>query len=137
MFVTLIVGIMDLKTGHLQMTNAGHNPPYLKTEAGKLQMLEETNGPLVGAFEDAAFTAQSMQLGVKDTLLLYTDGVTEAQDNKNGFYEEHRLESLLRQVKPASPGELARNVAQDVSRFISGAPQSDDITVVAFNYLSS
>ena len=137
MFVTLIVGIMDLKTGHLQMTNAGHNPPYLKADTGGLRMLEETNGPLVGAFEDASFTAQSMNLGRKDTLLLYTDGVTEAQDNKNGFYEEHRLESLLRRVKPtASPGELAQSVAQDVSRFISGAPQSDDITVVAFNYLS-
>ncbi len=134
MFVTLVVGILDTRTGQLQMTNAGHNPPYIKKSTGSVKELEGTQGPLVGAFEEAPFASHSLQMEPQDCLLLFTDGVTEAQNLSGAFYEEPRLEACLRSSGSLDPRRLVDHITGDVQQFIGEAEQFDDITLVALNY---
>ena len=76
MFVTLVVGIIDLETGTLLITNAGHNLPYIKKQSGEVLCLEQVQGPLVGTFGDIEFGQQAIQMSRGDIVLFYTDGVT-------------------------------------------------------------
>ena len=134
MFVTLVLGIMDLKTGAVLITNAGHNLPYIKKWSGELICLEKVQGPLVGTFEDIEFGQQSIQMSKGDILLFYTDGVTEAQNIRDEFYEDERLETLLKQNKFVSAQQMTNTVFRSVTRFIGRADQFDDITILSFQY---
>ncbi len=134
MFVTLAVGIMDIETGNVHITNAGHNPPYLKKANGEVVLLEKINGPLVGAFEEAKFEQQSIKMSQGDTLLFYTDGVTEAQNSKEEFYEETRLEKLLKHQEFSSPKHMVNSISKDVMTFIGETSQFDDITILSLKY---
>ena len=134
MFVTLIVGIMDIETGMVHITNAGHNPPYIKKVDGRLVLLKDTNGPLIGTFEDATFNQQSIRLHHGDTLLFYTDGVIEAQNPKEEFYKQARLESILREQHFSSPKDMVKTIAEDVVKFTENANPFDDVTLVSVRY---
>ena len=134
MFVTLIVGVMDIKTGRVHITNAGHNPPYLKKADGSLVLLDEVNGPMVGAFDDVSFKEQSIDLSPGDMLFFYTDGVTEAQNSREEFYEESRLHDLLKKRTFPTPRHMIGVVTDDVMNFIGDAKQFDDITILSLGY---
>ena len=134
MFVTLIVGIMDTETGMVHITNAGHNPPYIKRVDGRLVLLKDINGPLIGTFKDATFNQQSIRLHSGDTLLFYTDGVVEAQNPKEEFYKEARLESILREQHFSSPKDMVRIIAEDVVKFTESANPFDDVTLLSVRY---
>ena len=134
MFVTLIVGIMDIETGKVSITNAGHNPPYLKKANGDLVLLDEVNGPMVGTFEGISFKQQSIKLSPGDTLLLYTDGVTEAQNSREEFYGDIRLHSLLKEQIFPSPNHMVQSITNDVMDFMGKAKQFDDITILSLRY---
>ena len=134
MFVTLILGIMDLKTGKLLITNAGHNLPFIKKQSGELICLDKIQGPLVGTFEDIEFEQQIIKLAKGDMVLLYTDGVTEAQNIRDEFYEDDRLEELLNQNKFETASDMTNTVIRSVLRFIGRADQFDDITILSFQY---
>ena len=134
MFVTLILGIMDLKTGKLLITNAGHNLPFIKKQSGELICLDKIQGPLVGTFEDMEFEQQSIELAKGDMVLLYTDGVTEAQNIRDEFYEDDRLEELLKQNEFETASDMTNTVIRSVLRFIGRADQFDDITILSFQY---
>ncbi len=134
MFVTLIVGVMDIKTGKVSITNAGHNPPYLKKANGDIVLLDEVNGPMVGTFEGISFKEQSIELSPGDALLLYTDGVTEAQNSKGEFYRDDRLYDLLKKQVFPSPRHMINSVTNDVMSFIGDAKQFDDITILSLSH---
>ncbi len=134
MFVTLILGIMDLRTGSLLITNGGHNLPFIKKKSGELVCLDEIQGPLVGTFEGMEYGQQSIQMSEGDIVLFYTDGVTEALNVKDEFYEDERLESLLRQNEFATAQQMTSTVFRSVTRFIGRADQFDDITILSFQY---
>ena len=134
MFVTLIAGIIDLKTGITHITNAGHNPPYLKKQDGQVLYIEKTDGPLIGAFEQAEFEQQAIKMSRGDTLLFYTDGVTEAQNTKEEFYEDNRLKTFLEANEFPSPQKLVDSISNNVTSFIGEASQFDDITILALKY---
>lgn len=134
MFVTLALGILDLKTGHLLITNAGHNLPYIKKKDGELICLEKTQGPLVGTFEDMEYGQQSLQMSAGDLLFFYTDGVTEAQNLREEFYGDERLEVLLRSGEFANAKEMTSAVFRRVTRFMGRAEQFDDITILSMQY---
>ncbi len=134
MFVTLIVGVMDMNTGKLLITNAGHNLPYIKKHTGELICLKEIQGPLVGTFEDIEFTQQTIEMSKGDMVLFYSDGVTEAQNIRDEFYEDDRLEGLLEKNEFASAKDMTNSVFRSVIRFIGRADQFDDITVLSFQY---
>ena len=134
MFVTLVLGIVDLKTGQLLLTNAGHNLPFIKKSTGELICLEQIQGPLVGTFEGIDFEQQSIEMEKGDMVLFYTDGVTEAQNIRDEFYEDDRLEELLDKNEFEAAEDLTNAVFRSVVRFIGRADQFDDITILSFQY---
>ena len=134
MFVTLVLGIADLKTGQLLITNAGHNLPFIKKSTGELVCLEEIQGPLVGTFEGIEFEQQAIQMDKGDMVLFYTDGVTEAQNIRDEFYDDDRLEELLDKNEFEGAEDLTNAVFRSVVRFIGRADQFDDITILSFQY---
>ena len=134
MFVTLIIGIMDLNTGKLLITNAGHNLPFIKKQSGELICLDKIQGPLVGTFEGIEFEQKTIDIDKGDIVLFYTDGVTEAQNIRDEFYEDDRLEELLKQNEFEIASDMTNTVFRSVLRFIGRADQFDDITILSFQY---
>ena len=134
MFVTLIIGIMDLNTGKLLITNAGHNLPYVKKQSGELICLEEVQGPLVGTFEGVEFKQQSIDMDEGDMVVFYTDGVTEALNIRDEFYDDDRLKDLLEKNEFETAKDMTNSIFRSVLRFIGRADQFDDITILSFQY---
>lgn len=136
MFVTGIVCIVDLKTGMLIFANAGHNPPLIWNE--KKEAFDFVNlqpGFVMGGMPDFEYQTQSMQLHPGDILFLYTDGVNEAMDMNGKEYSDQRLKLRLSEGnKDMTPHEMIQWISQDIEGFVNGAEQSDDITMLAFQY---
>jgi sigma-B regulation protein RsbU (phosphoserine phosphatase) len=129
-FVTVFYGVYNTKTGELRYCNGGHNLPYLRRKNGSLEMLEDTDGLLLGKIPNIDYGVKKVSLEPGDHLLVFTDGVTEAMNLSNEFYEEARLEELLKKTEATSAESLAKTVLKDVLRFANGADPSDDITVL-------
>ncbi len=130
MFVTIWAAILDVKTGAMTYTNAGHNPPFLLRAAGDLVRLDELHGPVVAAMEGMSYGESSLQLRAGDLLVLYTDGVTEAMNADSELYGERRLKESLAASSRDVRGMVAR-VADDVWSFQGDALQADDVTAMA------
>ena len=131
MFVTVFYGIYNIRTGEVTYANAGHNPPYLVKADGSVEMLPLSKDIVAGAFDDFQYSQESLQLEPGDTLLLYTDGVTEAINTEDKEYGEGRLEKQLAQCSNLSCQEIIDKVKEDVKAFAGEAEQSDDITLFA------
>lgn len=129
MFITFFCGILDLTTGLLRYCNAGHNPPMLNTE--KLPVLP--NFPL-GVMPGMVFQEQETRLGYDDTLFLYTDGLTEAENASTEQFGEERMEAFLGTKRNAQA--LLDAMQEAVDCFVSDAPQSDDLTVLVIHYMA-
>ena len=133
MFVSLFYGILDTRSGRLVFSNGGHNPPLVVRAGTGAQPLEVKTGCVLGVFDDAVYEDATTTLLPRDTLLLYTDGVTEAMNPADELYGEERLRQLLR--NPAdSPRTLIDDIVADVKRHSGEAAQSDDITLLAVTY---
>jgi len=131
MFVTLFYGILHTRTGVLEYSNAGHNPPYAFSPAGQVRTLAERGGPMLGVFEGFQYTSRSTELGSNEGVLLFTDGVTEAFNSKGEFFGDSRLEAYLAAHTSRPVEELVRGLHAEVERFGAGVPRADDITVLA------
>ncbi|MBV8898424.1 MAG: SpoIIE family protein phosphatase [Acidobacteriaceae bacterium] len=131
MFVTLFYGILNTRTGVLEYSNGGHNPPYVFSPDGNVRVLKESCGPMLGFFEGFQYPTRSTQVHDDEGVLVYTDGVTEACNKKGDFYEDSRLESYLRAHASQTADELVRGLHAEVERFEAGARRADDITVLA------
>jgi len=129
MFITFFCGILDLTTGLLRYCNAGHNPPMLNTE--KLPVLP--NFPL-GVMPGMVFQEQETRLEYDDTLFLYTDGLTEAENASAEQFGEERMEAFLGTKRNAQA--LLDTMQEAVDCFVSDAPQSDDLTVLVIHYMA-
>jgi len=131
MFVTLFIGVLDMKTGHLDYCNAGHNAPLLFTD--HISMLEvEPNLPL-GIIQDFQYKEQSVQLKNDDALFLYTDGVTEAENIHHELFGEERMKAVLHTRRSAQ--EHLEAMRDAIAGFVGEAAQSDDITLLFIHYL--
>ena len=135
MFVTAFYGIYNIKTGEVTYTNAGHNPPYVVRANGKIERLPISKNIIVGFIENFQFSEETLHLEPGDTLLLYTDGVTEAVDTELKEYGEERLETLLKNTTQMGCQEMIDAVKADVKAFTEEAEQSDDITLLAIKRL--
>lgn len=131
MFVTLFYGVIDARNGRMTYANAGHNAPYIIAADGSVRPLEPAGGPALGVFEDVEYNEATIEIGMDETLILFTDGVTEAMDPNNQEYGEPRLENLLANVADANPGQIIQRIETDVTAFANGAPQADDLTMMA------
>jgi sigma-B regulation protein RsbU (phosphoserine phosphatase) len=134
MFVTFFGAILDIQTGQLEYSNAGHNLPY-KLSNKQAKQLETTKGTVVGAFEGAPFEKNTIALEPGDWIIFYTDGVTEAMNAHKELFSECRLEQFLASLdNDISAEELTRRLASEVREFSAGTEQSDDMTILVLRY---
>jgi sigma-B regulation protein RsbU (phosphoserine phosphatase) len=134
MFVTLYLGILNLRDGTLVTTNAGHNPPLLKRRGGQFEWLTSLDGPMVGPMSGIAFKESTIQLGPGDELFLYTDGVTEADNRRRELFGNNRLKTVLDQSRAVSMVDRLGEVMNAVRTFAGDIPQADDITMLGLRY---
>ncbi len=134
MFVTLFCGVLDLGTGGFSYANAGHNPPVLLDADTGSRFLEVSKGIVAGIMDAARYPLGHIQLDPRKTILLYTDGVTEAMNTEGAFYTDERLLEATGSSASASARELVNQVHDSVIRFAGDAPQADDITLLALRW---
>jgi sigma-B regulation protein RsbU (phosphoserine phosphatase) len=137
MFATLFIGVLNLKSGDFNYLNCGHCPPILLSENQSPQILTTKSGPPVGIIEDHIFTEQRISLEKNQTLVVYSDGVTEAMNSKGELFSEGQLVNLLAEDTPKlSPEVIINKVFKSVKDFEGETPQSDDIALFTIKYLS-
>ncbi len=131
MFVTAFAGIVDTRSGEVIYASAGHNAPFLVRRGGALRQLETEGGPPLGILDAFPFPIDRDRLEPGAVLLLYTDGLTEAQDAAGQLYSERRVSTALESA-PADDAKAVVDACFDaVGRFVGDAEQADDITVLA------
>ncbi len=130
MFVTVFYGILDPASGTLSYCNAGHNPPYLLSDRAEPRPLRNTGIPL-GIVRDTTWTAETVTLEPGDVLVLYTDGVNEAQNSNGEFFDAERLLDAARSCRERTALEVQAAILAAVDRFVGDATQFDDLTVMA------
>ena len=134
MFTTVFCGILDTETGDVAYGNAGHNPPVVIRRDGRTELLSGTGHLPLGVSENVTYETLTVVLGSGDTLLLYTDGVTEATSRKGDFFSESRLIRTVAETNGLPVEEILRRVMADVRVFSNGAAQADDIALLALKY---
>jgi sigma-B regulation protein RsbU (phosphoserine phosphatase) len=135
MFVTLFYGILDAFSRSLTYVNAGHNPPLICRGAdGSFAELPAT-GMAIGAVQDAAYGSGTAVLGPGDVLVLYTDGVTEAENEAQEMFGEERLREVIAGASGRTAVEIVAAILGSVQAFSGAAPQSDDITLMVVRAL--
>ena len=132
MFVTLVYVLLDLKTGKICFSNAGHPSPVYADEVG-VQLLGsyQSKGPPLGILPEAEYGQDRFQLRSNGRVLVYTDGIIEAKNQDQELYGVSRLRRLV-EACPADPSVLVRQVVDSVDHFSQGRGQGDDLTLVSF-----
>ena len=129
-FITFCWGIFDPKTRTFRYVNAGHNHPFVVRADRSIERLTE-GGIILGVTKEAApYNEGSVQLFTGDVIVMFTDGISEAMNVKGIDYTEERVEGFLRNIRPLSAQGVLDEVQNEIARYTSGAPQSDDITLV-------
>lgn len=137
MFVTAIVGCLDIATGVWTSANAGHNPPLVRHKGGKFKYHKLPKGFVLGGFEDSQYKSESVQLSEGDTIFAYTDGVTEAMNEKGELYGEERLLNFLNTLpEDFSSEQICLALKEELISFANGAEQSDDVTMFCMRYVN-
>ena len=128
MFVTVFYGVFNILTGEIDFCNAGHNAPYILHADGRVEAVEADINLVLGALEGIPYKRNKMTLQPGDTLVMYTDGVTEAENVEKELYGEPQLEAELATLKGASSRQIVEAINQSVKEYAGEAPQSDDVT---------
>ena len=134
MFVTVWLGVLDLTTGKLTATNAGHEYPILKQADGDFEPIKERHGFVIGGMEGVKYKAYEMQLQPDSKLFLYTDGVPEATNANDELFGLERTVAALRTAQNESPEAILGAVDKAVADFVKDAPQFDDLTMLCLHY---
>ena len=134
MFVTFVLFILNVKTGVVEFSNGGHNLPFIIKGQSKVEELKGTHGPALGVIDDVEYEQSQFTLSPSDTIFLYTDGVTEATNSQIDMFELDRLKKALDDAKLLSPKGITDTVTEQLSAFVGGAEQADDITMLTLTY---
>jgi sigma-B regulation protein RsbU (phosphoserine phosphatase) len=134
-FVTVFLGILNIKTGVLSYTNAGHNPPLNISMNDGVMLLNDANYPAIGMDDDFFSSNTTIKLKPLDMLCIYTDGVTEAFDKERQMFSEERLIEEVYKHREYTASKLADEIFQKVQSFSEKIPQADDITILNVRYL--
>jgi sigma-B regulation protein RsbU (phosphoserine phosphatase) len=129
------MGILNIKSGMLVYTNAGHKPPYIRQAEGSLETLDRLHGPVLGTVRGLVYKEDKAMLSKNDMLLTYTDGVTEARDNADNLFSDKRLAEFMSSCKFESVEDVVHATVSEVKRFENEADQLDDMTVLAVQFL--
>lgn len=134
LFITTLYGILCEESGEFQYTNAGHNQPILIKKKDEDVILLEKGGMPLGVSSDLSIINRSIKIAKGETLILYTDGVTEAQSPDGKLYGMTRLEKFLQQNAKASMDALLDSLDKNILVFQKGFPPSDDLTIIALHH---
>jgi serine phosphatase RsbU (regulator of sigma subunit) len=129
LFITFFFCEVNMKDGELRYVNAGHNPPILLKKNGKVERLE-TSGFCLGMFPSVAFETKQATLGVGDTVVLFTDGITDARGKDNKEFSEESLIQVLKKNAKLSAAKIVDRVCSDVAAFTAGVDPFDDMTLI-------
>ena len=130
MFVTAFCGFLDVSTGVVTYVNAGHNPPVFVKADGRASYLKVTPNVPLGVLNNKIFSEEKLRLEPGDTLVLYTDGVTEATNKQRNFFSEARLLDILTGTSRISARGVVEKTMEAVHQFAAGADPADDITLL-------
>jgi sigma-B regulation protein RsbU (phosphoserine phosphatase) len=132
-FITIFLVKIDIDSGILHYCNAGHNPPlWWHAASSSIRWLQPT-GPAIGLTHDPEYTSKTIHLNSGDLILMYTDGLTEAQNPNGEEFGEHRLASFIKDHIGASPDDLLAGVRQAAASFAGGF--QDDVTMLVLSVL--
>ena len=136
MFITMFLGVMDLSTGTIRYCNAGHNPPIV-IRNGQAELLSTEPSLLLGVEMNARYTANELTLLPGDTLFLYTDGLTEAENIHKELFGERRALETAAISGTLTASEQMERMQQAVHTFVDGAEQSDDLTMLVIRFMGN
>jgi sigma-B regulation protein RsbU (phosphoserine phosphatase) len=128
-FTTAFIGEYAPRSRTLTYVNAGHNPPMLRRRTGELDRLEAGGIPL-GILAEASYESQTVTLQPDDWLVIFTDGVTEAENSRAAEYGEARLQAVLNANLTATPSKLLQAIWRDLNSYCGNTPQHDDVTLL-------
>ncbi|MBQ1483332.1 MAG: SpoIIE family protein phosphatase [Erysipelotrichaceae bacterium] len=134
MFVTVWLGILDLRTGLLTAANAGHEYPILRRPDGEFEIVKDQHGLVLGGMPGVRYKEYELQLSPGAKLFVYTDGVPEACNEAKDFFGLERTVSTLNQVVTETPQRILETVKDAVYQFVAGAPRFDDLTMMCLQY---
>jgi sigma-B regulation protein RsbU (phosphoserine phosphatase) len=132
-FITAFFGVLDLKSGELTFCNAGHNYPYL-LKNGELFEVQGTHGPALGVMTGIKYKTGRLKFDKGDAIVLYTDGITDAENNSREFFGKAKLEDTLTRNLGEMPEEITRRLYQEIRKFTDGGSLSDDLTLLALKF---
>ncbi|MFC5702295.1 SpoIIE family protein phosphatase [Cohnella faecalis] len=131
LFATIVCGVFNVATGEVVMSEGGHCTPYVVRAGGAIEPVKLRKSLPLGAFEESVYHDGKLTLGSGDRLLLYTDGITEAENAVQEQYTVERLQQFLEMTPGMSSAEVIDALLMHVFMFADGAPQSDDIAVLS------
>ena len=134
MFVTVWIGIVDLETGHVTCSNAGHEYPVIKRKTGEYELYKQKHNFALACMRDAKFREYELDLQPGDSLFVYTDGVPEAINEAKEEYGTGRLLNILNKHKDMSQKDILKYVRRDIKYFVGEEDQFDDVTMIGFKY---
>jgi sigma-B regulation protein RsbU (phosphoserine phosphatase) len=134
MFVTVFIIAIDLMTGTALYANGGHNPPLLSQSNGPFQFMQLKKGVPLGVMEQSAYSLSTLQLNPGDKFYLYTDGVTEAMNDREEQLGNERFLRTANQERELTPESFDNKIRRVIAEFVGNAEQSDDITSLCFHY---
>ncbi len=137
MFVTVWLGILDLRTGLIQASSAGHEYPILKEGADGFHMLKDRHGFVLGGMDGARYKTYSIQLNKGDCIFLYTDGLPEAINSEEEQFGMERMIASLNRQDNTDPENLIGKILSDAGDFVGDAEQFDDTTILCLRYNGS
>ncbi len=132
MFVTVWIGILDIQTGIMTCSNAGHEFPVIKRNGGDFELVKDKHGFVLGGMDGAKYKEYQIEFQPGDTLFLYTDGVTEATDSNSNLWGTDRMLTALNHYKDVPMNQLLPNMKKEIDAFVGAAPQADDITMLGW-----
>lgn len=134
LFVTIWLGKLNLKTGKLSYVNAGHNQPLIKHDSNNFEYLKTHPNLVIGGMEGIQYNEHEINLNAGDMIFLYTDGVTEANDNYKEFYGKNRLKETINENKNKKLNDILNEITKDIDKFCNNSEQYDDITMLIIKY---
>jgi sigma-B regulation protein RsbU (phosphoserine phosphatase) len=134
MFITVWMGVLEISTGKLTAANAGHEYPVIMEADGLFELYRDKHGLVIGAMDGVKYREYELMLKPGTKLFVYTDGVPEATDADNELFGLNRMVTALNKVRNGTPEEILAGVKRDVNRFVKGAEQFDDVTMLCMEY---
>jgi sigma-B regulation protein RsbU (phosphoserine phosphatase) len=134
MFVTVIYGVLNIKTGELSYANGGHNPPVRMKDGSPIEILPRTKGIALGVMDEVDFEAGQVRLEPGDLLYLCTDGMPDAENEDHEFFGEDRLMEELDKIEENTPEYVVNQTYKIVTDHVAAGPQFDDMTQLAIQY---